>query len=292
MNPHPPVTKIIVYPVSTVRSLIDPIVSARSTASGEAARHAITVSIVSHGHAEWVDRLVAQLLALHGGHVRHVVLTHNLPADPIPRPEGGWPFRFTELFNSEPAGFGSNHNRAFLHCDTEFFCVLNPDIELGDPLVWSRLLDQLRAPSVGCAYPLLFNPDGTLQENERELVTPFALMRRHLLKRPQQHVDWVSAAFWLVRASAWRSLGGFDERFFMYCEDVDFCLRLQLAGWQLARAEVTVRHSAGWQSRRLGPHLAWHLRSIARLWGTPDFRRFLARRNHTLELGGVSKPRQ
>ena len=272
--------------------MINPIVSARSISSGEGGRYAITVSIVSHGHAEWVGRLLGQLIALHGGHVRHVVLTHNLASDPIAQPAAGWPFRFTELFNAQPAGFGANHNRAFQHCDTEFFCVLNPDIELGDPQVWARLLDQLRAPVVGCAYPLLFNPDGTLQENERELVTPFALMRRHLLKRPQQHVDWVSAAFWVVRASAWRSLGGFDERYFMYCEDVDFCLRLQLAGWQLARAEVTVRHSAGWQSRRLGPHLAWHLRSIARLWGTPDFRRYLARRSESLPLGSVSKPRQ
>jgi len=272
--------------------LTQPIVSARSTASGLPERHAITVSIVSHGHTPWVERLLGQLQSLHGGHVRHVVVTHNLAASALPQPAGGWPFRFTELFNAEPAGFGTNHNRAFQHCETEFFCVLNPDIELGDPQVWSRLLDQLRQPGVGCAYPVLFNPDGTLQENERELVTPLALLRRHLLKRPQQHVDWVSAAFWLVRASAWRSLGGFDERYFMYCEDVDFCLRLQLAGWQLARADVTVRHSAGWQSRRLGRHLAWHLRSIARLWGTPNFRRYLARDSQSLPMSGVSKPRQ
>lgn len=272
---------------------MDLIVSARSTASGEAAKPSITVSIVSHGHAEWVRRLVDQLLALHGGHVGHVVLTHNLPSSALPPPAGGWPFRVTELFNAAPAGFGANHNRAFQHCDTEFFCVLNPDIELGDPQVWSGLLEQLRLPGVGCAYPVLLNPDGTLQENERELVTPLALIRRHLLKRPQQQVDWVSAAFWVVRASAWRSLGGFDERYFMYCEDVDFCVRLQLAGWQLARAEFTARHSAGWQSRRLGRHLAWHLRSIARLWGTPDFRRYLGHRHQALPLAtGISKPRQ
>jgi GT2 family glycosyltransferase len=255
--------------------LTHPIVSACSTASGE---QAVTISIVSHGHGDWVERLLAQLCTLHGGHIQHVVLTHNLPSEPVATPTGGWPFRFTELFNTDPAGFGANHNRAFSHCSSGFFCVLNPDVELSDGSVWARLLECLQRPAVGCAYPLLLNPDGSPQENERELVTPLALLRRHLLKRPQRRVDWVSAAFWLVRTSAWRSLGGFDERYYMYCEDVDFCLRLQLAGWQLARAEVAAGHNASWASRRLGPHLAWHLRSIARLWATPHFRRFLGRK--------------
>jgi hypothetical protein len=270
--------------------LTNPIVSACSNVSGEAAQHTVTVSIVSHGHGEWVERLLGQLCALHGDHIQHVVLTHNLPCAPVATPAAGWPFRFTELFNPEPAGFGANHNRAFRHCSSDFFCVLNPDIELRDASVWAGLLERLRQPVVGCAYPLLFNPDGSRQENERELVTPLALLRRHLLKRPQRRVDWVSAAFWLVPAGTWRSLGGFDERYFMYCEDVDFCLRLQLAGWQLARAETAAGHNAAWGSRRLGSHLAWHLRSIARLWATPPFRRYLGRSSRAAPVGGAPNP--
>jgi len=235
----------------------------------------VTVSIVSHGHGELAENLVRQLCELHAGLIAHVVLTHNLPAAPVSVPPGGWPFRLTELFNADPAGFGTNHNQAFAHCDTEYFCILNPDIELPDAAVWPRLLDSVRKPGVGCAYPVLFNGDGSRQENERELVTPAALLRRHLLKRRQRTVDWVSAAFWLVPSGAWRSLGGFDERYFMYCEDADFCVRLQLAGWRLARAETSAIHEASWASRRLGRHLAWHLRSMLRLWSKPHFRRYL-----------------
>jgi N-acetylglucosaminyl-diphospho-decaprenol L-rhamnosyltransferase len=272
--------------------LTHPIVSAGSSAPSEAAQHVVTISIVSHGHGDWVEPLLEQLCELHGGYIQHVVLTHNLPSAPVVTPAGGWPFRFTELFNPKPAGFGANHNRAFQHCTSGFFCVLNPDVELRDVLVWPRLLERLKEPEVGCAYPVLFNPDGSRQENERELVTPAALLRRHLLKRPQRRVDWVSAAFLLVRAGAWRSLGGFDERYFMYCEDVDFCLRLQLAGWQLARADVAAGHNASWASRRLGPHLFWHLRSIARLWGTPYFRRYLARSPRAVPVAGLPDPRR
>ena len=95
--------------------------------------------------------LVRQLCALHAGVIAHVVLTHNLPETSIEVPEGGWPFRLTELSNVTPAGFGANHNQAFAHCDTAYFCILNPDIELPDPAVWPRLLDSVRLPGVGCA---------------------------------------------------------------------------------------------------------------------------------------------
>lgn len=224
-------------------------------------------------------RLLAQLCIQHQ-FIGEVVLTHNLPADPVPAPAAGWPFRFFEVFNSTPAGFGTNHNHAFARCSSDFFCVLNPDIELPDPEIWPRLVQRGREPRVGCAYPVLLNPDGTRQENEREAVSPLALLRRHLLKRPQCRVDWVSAAFWLVNASAWRDVGGFDERYFMYCEDTDFCLRLQLAGWRLARADATAVHDASWSSRRIGAHLAWHLRSLMRLWWQPALRRYLSWRMH------------
>jgi len=247
----------------------------------------VTVSVVSHGHEETVHRLMLQLCGEAGSLVAHVVLTHNLPAQAVAAPPQGWPFRLTEVFNERPAGFGVNHNRAFAHCGTEFFCVLNPDIELTDPQVLAGLAQQLRQPEVGCAYPLLLNPDGSRQ-NEREVMTPMALVRRHVLRQPAQHVDWVNGAFLMVRSNVWRSLAGFDEGFFMYCEDTDFCLRLQLAGWRLARADTRAVHDAAWASRRLGRPLAWHMRSLLRLWAKPAYREYLvqARRNRELQQNG------
>jgi N-acetylglucosaminyl-diphospho-decaprenol L-rhamnosyltransferase len=244
----------------------------------------VTVSVVSHGHEETVQRLMHQLCGDAGLPVAHVVLTHNVAAQAIAVPAGGWPFRFTEVFNETPVGFGVNHNRAFGHCTSELFCVLNPDIELTDPDALARLVQRLAEPDVGCAYPLLVNPDGSRQ-NEREVTTPMALLRRHLLRRPAQHVDWVNGAFLMVRSSVWRSLGGFDEGFFMYCEDADFCLRLQLAGWRLARADTRALHDAAWASRSVGRPLAWHVRSMLRLWAKPSYRQYLAhaRRNRDLQ---------
>ncbi len=223
-------------------------------------------------------KLLDQLRLFHGGQLAHVVLTHNLPEPRAVANCAGWPFRLTELFNPQPVGFGANHNRAFEFCQSGFFCVMNPDVEVHDARLWQALLACTGQARVGIAYPTLINPDGSRQENEREAVTPLALWRRHMLRSPQRRVDWVSAAFWLVAAQAWRDVGGFDERFFMYCEDVDFCVRLRLAGWRLARADASVFHAASWASRQPGRHLAWHLRSLLRLWAKPHFWRFVKAR--------------
>jgi N-acetylglucosaminyl-diphospho-decaprenol L-rhamnosyltransferase len=247
----------------------------QSIVSADPATDGIAVSLVSHGQKALVEKLVHQIAAQRDALVRQVIVTHNLAEEPLEPPEGGWPFRLIEIFNEQPAGFGANHNRAFLRCDCPYFCVLNPDVYLLDGSIWSRLIEAVQQPGVGCAYPVLLESDGSRQDQEREAVTPLALWRRHVLKRPQQHTDWVSAAFWVVPSHVWRRLRGLDEGFYMYCEDTDFCLRLQLAGWKLARAQASAEHAAARASRHLGPAMAWHLRSLVRLWLRPPLWQFL-----------------
>ncbi|MBI2769668.1 MAG: glycosyl transferase [Burkholderiales bacterium] len=238
----------------------------------------VTVSIVSHGQRGLLVRLLSQLRQWHDGAVVHVVVTHNLPDPQPPLGGDGWPFRLTEIRNPEPLGFGANHNQAFRQCGTPWFCVLNPDVELDGPGVWTALLHGADGSVRACIYPPLANADGTLQDNERAAVTPLSLWRRHIQRLPEQRLDWASAAFWLLPAQTYGELGGFDERYFMYCEDTDFCLRLQLAGGRLVRAGRPVVHHAGRSSRSSPRHLAWHLRSLLRLWTSPVLRRYLATR--------------
>lgn len=243
----------------------------------DAQRHGrVTVSVVSHGHNGLVERLLRQLAQSHGGWIEHCIVTHNLPEPALQAPPQGWPFRVTEIFNAAPAGFGTNHNRAFASCSSDFFCVLNPDVELAGAELWAALVRQAEKPGTGLAYPVLLNPDGSRQDSERETVTPAALLARHVLKRPPRRIDWISAAFWLVPSAVYRRLGGFDEGFFMYCEDTDFCLRLRLGGWTLRRADVPVVHHAVRSSRKPGRHLAWHLRSLVRLWSGRVLRQYMA----------------
>lgn len=242
---------------------------------------ALAISIVSHGHGSQVDGLLHALAGLHEPALRRVILTLNLPEpDWAARWHGPvWPFELLLRENPVPLGFGANHNRAFA-ADSQrqgglpLFAVLNPDLQLrGNPLV-PMLRAMQRQPQAGAVYPMQVDAAGQPQDHQRLLPTPARLLRRHLLRRrhelaPGQRPDWVNAAFLLLRRSAYAQLGGFDEGFHMYGEDVDLCLRLQLAGWQLqAVDQALVVHQAQRASRRDLQHTLWHLHSLWRLWGS------------------------
>jgi len=230
------------------------------------------VSVVSHGHGAAVRALLDDLARCSAGVVTRVVLTLNAPGEPDPVDAGApWPFALQVRRNARARGFGANHNRALEGAREAFVGVLNPDVRLSaDP--FAALMQQAGAPGVGAAYPLQIDAEGRVQDSERALPTPRALWRRRVLSRGEARVDWVNAACLVLPLPVWRQLGGFDERYHMYCEDVDLCLRLRLAGLRLARAPVSVVHAGERASHRSAAHLAWHVRSLLRLWCSGSFR--------------------
>lgn len=232
----------------------------------------LVLSIVSHGHGTQVVHLLHALARLRSAVLVRVVLTQNCPEPAPAAPSGGWPFAFELRSNREPLGFGANHNRALAGALEAWLGVLNPDVqwEAGDP--FAALVAAAAVPGVGCVYPAQIDRLGRLQDSERELPSPCNLWLRHTGRRAETRVDWVNAACCVFPRAAWESVGGFDERYFMYCEDVDLCLRLRLRGWSLARAAATVIHAGQRASRRDWRHLRWHVLSLLRLWRSPAYR--------------------
>ena len=130
----------------------------------------------------------------------------------------------------------------------------------------------------GCAFPVQVNEEGQIQDYARMLPSPAALFGRYLgRERKVQAFDkpeWVNGAFMLFPAKVFGKIGGFDERYFMYCEDVDICLRLQLAGFKLAQSDVRVVHAARRNTRANFKHFLWHITSLVRLWSSAAYRNF------------------
>lgn len=235
-------------------------------------RPRLVVSIVSHGHGELVQGLLLQLAQWSAPSVSRVVLVQNVvePA-PLPPLSSGWPFTLDLIVNEVPRGFGANHNAALDGAAEEFVCVLNPDVVLLDRDPFRDLMDACAVVGGGCAYPTQLDGQGLVQHSEREVPSPFSLIRRRLLGRQETRIDWVNAACLVVPTSVWRDMGGFDERYFMYCEDVDFCLRLRLRGLLLVKAPAQIVHVGQRASGRSLKHLAWHVRSLLRLWLSPVY---------------------
>lgn len=244
-------------------------------AAPAAARPPVTVSIVSHGQLALIVPLLEQLERHSAPAIARVVLTLNI-LEPDLIAGRRWRFALTRIDNPRPRGFGANHNAAFAHCESDWFLVLNPDMRF-DADVLAPLLAHAR-PDSGLLAPRIVEPGRTAPEAHRALLTPCELLaRRRPGHRAPAQPDWIPGLFMLVRAAAWRAVGGFDERFFMYGEDFDLCARLRLAGWRIGIAEhLRARHEAQRASHRSARHLRWHLGSLARVWRSAAFWRYRA----------------
>lgn len=241
----------------------------------------LTVSIVSHGQAALAAHVMRDLE--HCAAVPlEVILTLNVPERlPFEPRDFGYPVHI--IRNAAPRGFGANHNAAFRAARGEYFCVMNPDIRLGaDP--FPGLLRELAKREVGVAAPAVKSPAGTLEDSARRFPTVWTLAKKAFSRGVQVDYpaadgtfdpEWLAGMCLVFRAATFRELGGFDEGFFLYYEDVDLCMRLRAAGYT-ARwlPEVAVVHDARRESRRNLRYLAWHVRSVVRyLFVTSGHRR-------------------
>jgi N-acetylglucosaminyl-diphospho-decaprenol L-rhamnosyltransferase len=232
----------------------------------------VTVSIVLHGQWAKVQPLLDDLQRHCAAHVQRVVLTVNRPEPDVDTSR--WSLPIHRIDNAAPKGFGANHNAAFAACDTPWFLVLNPDLRFETDVLGP--LVAAAGQRTGLLTPRIQEPGKPQPEPFRRLLTPLELLdRRSAHHVPPAHPDWVAGMFMLLRREAFAQVGGFDERFFMYCEDFDLCARLRLAGWNLQVAQqMRVLHEAQRASNMSLRPLAWHLASFAKVWTSGAFWRY------------------
>jgi hypothetical protein len=164
--------------------------------------------------------------------------------------------------NKENIGFARGNNPAIRLSQGRWVALINPDtLVQGDALArLVRLVDPL--PRVGIAGGKLLYPDGSYQwACRRKIPTPGTALARFTGKPmhynypddPDQEmeVEAVSGSFMLIRRKTVEQVGVLDESFFMYGEDLDYCLRTRQAGWQiLYQPAVAAVHAKGESSRR------------------------------------------
>jgi N-acetylglucosaminyl-diphospho-decaprenol L-rhamnosyltransferase len=236
----------------------------------------ICISVVSHGQVGIAAQLLRSLALVAPGLVRQLIYTRNIPEAELPPVELDG-VEVVVIENPHPRGFGENHNAAFARCSQTFFCVVNPDILLqSDP--FGPLLRCLEDPELGLVAPVVTTPSLTVENTARALYTPVELIRQKLSPHNRAaEADWLAGMFLMFRSDAYREIGGFDEGYFLYIEDVDICTRLRLAGWRLAQCQrCSVIHDARKQSHRSLKYTSWHIAGMLRYWSTPSFWRYRA----------------
>ncbi len=246
----------------------------------------ISISIVSHVQMN----LVVQLLADLETHCKDVsielILTLNIE-ESLPFIMDGFSFPIKVVRNATPMGFAANHNQAFSYATGRFFCVLNPDIRLDrNPFIVMSIC--LLDPSIGVVAPLVLGADGGIEDSARRFPGPFKMICKafglckshdYVIDEKLIRPDWAGGMFLLFPRSIFEKLGGFDQRYFLYYEDVDICARLRLLGYDVVIcSEAKVTHYAQRSSHRSFRYFRWHIASMMRFFFSSTYWRLQLRK--------------
>ncbi len=181
-------------------------------------------------------------------------------------------------------GFSAANNLAGKEALGRFILLLNADTVLVEPI--APVVDWLDGhPEYALLTINMLNGEGIPSACTGRFPSPLRLiLLRNMLTGPERfgdnyayEVDWVQASFLLIRAEQWTALGGLDENYFMYVEDVDLCKRAWDRGLKCAYLpNIHYIHSGGYNARRfseqvrgLGIYISHHMKGLRRLlsWG-------------------------
>ncbi|MFY9783491.1 MAG: glycosyltransferase family 2 protein [Acidimicrobiales bacterium] len=236
------------------------------------------VAVVVDYHADEV--LVECVRSLNDNEVMHIVVVENGEIGSVP--SSLLDLGVVVVSPGVNLGYGRGVNRGVaLAPRTTYVLVSNPDVVVHAGAVKS-LVDYLdEHPNVALVGPSILRPDGTIYPSQRvfpnvwlaglhALLSPLwpgnPATKRYRSTRSDGTVDWVSGACFLVRRSDFELVGGFDERYFMFAEDMALCWQLREHGFSVAAStDATVTHIEGVSRARVSREmLIAHHRSALR----------------------------
>jgi len=220
----------------------------------------VAIVILNYNGEHFLRQFLPGVLA-HAAGARVVVADNASTDDSVPLLRHAFP-QVEVLVLAENYGFCEGYNHALAQLDSPFFVLLNSDVAVQPG--WLPPLRALLAanPRIAAAQPkILAHSDPTLFEYAGggggyldRLAYPFCrgrlfetLEADHGQYDDARPVAWASGACCLVRASAWREVGGFEPAFFAHMEEIDFCWRAQNAGHEIwyAGGRSVVQHVGG-----------------------------------------------
>lgn len=159
-------------------------------------------------------------------------------------------------------GFGAGHNKVFEKGDADYFLVLNSDTTIeGDVL--DDMVDFIEGIDCGIASCKILDFGGKLQPNAGDLPLGLSLIswlfnleavgikssfhrNEPLFYETAHNVGWVSGNFMMIKTKVFEKIGYFDEEYFMYFEDTDFCFRAKRAGFKIMiNPKTYIKHLSG-----------------------------------------------
>lgn len=239
----------------------------------------LSIAIVSHGHSQLIiDNPFLDNIA--NDSFFSVCIVDNLGEDQLSQWAGVNKVGY--LRNLRMCGFGHNNNQAFSWFESlgklgEFFLVLNPDVVVDSSSLKKLIAEMVAADDYLATINLYRDNNKSIYDNSIRRFPTFSdfflsfaigknnsVLNKRLIESPI-FVDWAAGSFLVFKSDHFLDLNGFDERYFMYCEDIDICKRS--FEYNNARVRyypsISAVHFAAHGNRKLfSKHFFWHMKSV------------------------------
>jgi GT2 family glycosyltransferase len=245
--------------------------------------------------AQLVD-MVSSVARFHDQRVRTLIIVDNASTDDslahVEAMSSGLPFPVQIVRNKENLGFGAACNQGARLATADLLLFLNPDACLFERSLAnsSNFILDPRNSNVGVVGVQLVDETGHIARSCSRFpslavfvaqaiglnrLRRFSMMSTHMSEWDHgstRDVDHVIGAFYLMRRELFNSLGGFDERFFVYLEDLDLSLRVKQAGFRsVYLADAQAFHAGGGTSRQIKAHRLFYSLRSRLLYGFKHF---------------------
>ncbi len=232
----------------------------------------LSIIIVNYNVKEFLQNLLHSIIKSAEGISYEIIIVDNASNDGSVEFIGEKFPQINLIANSTNLGFGKANNQALALAKGKYLLLLNPDTLLREDTLQKMINFFETTPDAGIAGCKILNPDGTLQLACRRsfpgpwtsfckvtgLSSLFSRSRifarynlTYLDENQTYEVDAISGSFMMIRKEVYEKIGGFDEQFFMYGEDLDLCYRIQKSGYKVYYVHTTqIIHYKGESTKR------------------------------------------
>ena len=191
----------------------------------------LSIIIVNYNTADMLVRCLHSIRSQSFNNPEVIVVDNASQDNSLEVTQGSLPW-VKVIANKQNLGFAKANNQALKISNGKYIYFLNPDTEVKEG-AFDAIIEFMESnPEVGLAGTRIVNPDGSSQSSiERRY--PGQRYSRGELSGLNGDIAWVLGASMIVRRSVIRDIGGFDQRFFIYGEDLDLCLSVRRAGWTI-----------------------------------------------------------
>ena len=226
----------------------------------------ILFSVVSHGQMDLVKKLITSIdkFIFYKKCIIKIIITENLESEIDVTSSR---FEIIKKINLRKKGFGDNHNCVFEQSKSNFFFIINPDVEFLHPVDFDLLITQIIERNLDIASPLIVNKYDVVEDYKRTNITPWTLVKRIVFKKKEEKFDWFAGIFLVIDSKSYSRLNGFDNKFYIYVEDCDLCMRARKLGMNIGDIhDFKVFHDARRNSFKSIQHFMWHISSLFKYW--------------------------